>query len=74
MDVCLSVTKYHKEDWQPAWTSNQRLILVRTILEAIIAFFPVKEDHSAIGAIDYPIEIRKKLATASQKWSCDKCG
>jgi hypothetical protein len=50
------------------------VILVRTILEAIIAFFPVKEDHSAIGAIDYPIEIRKKLAVASQKWSCEKCG
>ncbi len=67
VDVCLSVTKYHREEWQAAWT-------IRTILEAIIAFFPIKEDHDAIGAIDYPTEARKKLAVASRKWKCETCG
>ena len=67
MDVCLSVTKFHREEWQAAWT-------IRTMLEAIIAFFPIKEDHDAIGAIDYPPEARKKLATQSRKWKCDICG
>jgi hypothetical protein len=61
------VTKYHKEEWQAAWT-------IRTMLEAIIAFFPIREDHDAIGAIDYPLEARKKLATQSRKWKCDICG
>ena len=42
--------------------------------EAIIAFFPVKEDHEAIGSIDYPIEVRKKYALLSRKWKCDICG
>jgi len=23
MDVCLSVTRYHKEEWQAAWTSKK---------------------------------------------------
>jgi hypothetical protein len=44
------------------------------MLEAIIAFFPVKEDHDAIGAIDYPIEVRKKYAAMSRKYKCDSCG
>ncbi len=67
VDVCLSVTKYHKEEWQAAWT-------IRTMLEAIIAFFPIREDHDAIGAIDYPIEARKKFAVQSRKYKCDICG
>ena len=49
-------------------------ILVATILEALIAFFPIKENHDAIGAIDYPIEVRKKYALNSRKWKCDVCG
>lgn len=48
--------------------------LVRTILEAIIAFFPIKEGHDAIGSIDYPIESRKKLAINSKRWRCEICG
>lgn len=44
------------------------------MLEAIMAFFPIKEDHDAIGSIDYPMQVRSKLAINSQKWSCDICG
>lgn len=67
MDVCLSFTKYHKEEWQAAWT-------ISTMLNAIISFFPVKENHDSIGSIDYPIEVRKKFAQSSKKWKCDQCG
>jgi hypothetical protein len=67
MDVCLSFTKFHKEEWQAAWT-------ISTMLNAIISFFPVKENHDSIGAIDYPIEVRKKYAQSSKKWKCDHCG
>ena len=67
MDVCLSMTRYHKEEWQAAWT-------IRSMLEAIIAFFPVKEDHDAIGAIDSSIESRKHFAKLSIKYRCDTCG
>ena len=67
MDVCLSMTKYHKEEWQAAWT-------IRSMLEAIIAFFPVKEDHDAIGAIDSSVESRKHFAKLSLKYKCDTCG
>lgn len=79
MDVCLSVTRFHKEEWQAAWTSKYIYIpyiflLVRTILQAIAAFFQVKEDTAAIGALNYPKETRQKLAIQSQKYKCEICG
>ena len=67
MDVCLSMTQYHKEEWQAAWT-------IRSMLEAIIAFFPVKEDHDAIGALELSEENRKYYAKQSVKYKCDICG
>ena len=67
MDICLSMTKYHKEEWQPAWT-------IRSMLEAIIAFFPVREDHDAIGALNSNVESRKFYAKQSRKYKCDICG
>jgi hypothetical protein len=48
--------------------------LVATMLEAIMAFFPIKEEHEAIGAIDYSAEARKRYATASKKYKCELCG
>ena len=44
------------------------------MLEAIIAFMPIQEDHQAIGALNYPIETRKKFALASKDYKCDVCG
>ena len=67
MDVCLSMTKYHKEEWQAAWT-------IRSMLEAIIAFFPIREDHDAIGALESSVENRKYYAKQSIKYKCDICG
>ena len=67
MDVWLSMTQYHKEEWQAAWT-------IRSMLEAIIAFFPVKEEHNAIGALDSSVESRKHFAKLSVKYKCDICG
>jgi len=64
--ICLSISAYHPEEWQPAWG-------IRTILEALIAFFPTKGD-GAIGALDWTKEERQKLVPASQKWRCGVCG
>ena len=44
------------------------------MLEAIIAFMPIKEDHVAIGSIDCSKEMRKNFATSSQSFKCDICG
>ena len=44
------------------------------MLEAIIAFMPIKEDHEAIGAVDYPTEVRKAFAKNSVNFKCEECG
>lgn len=52
--VCLSVTGFHPEQWQPAWG-------VRTMLIAIRDHFTV-EDRAAIGYLGYSSSDRQRLA------------
>ncbi|KAG9406303.1 Ubiquitin-conjugating enzyme E2 J1 [Aphanomyces cochlioides] len=64
--ICLSISAYHPEHWQPAWG-------VRLILEALISFMPTKGE-GAIGALDFTADERKALAKESVNWSCPQCG
>ncbi|KAI9486657.1 MAG: ubiquitin-conjugating enzyme/RWD-like protein [Benjaminiella poitrasii] len=64
--ICLSITGFHPEFWQPAWG-------IRTVLLAIIGFFPT-ESRGAIGGLDYPKEERQRLAKKSIGWVCPVCG
>ena len=64
--VCLSVTGFHPEAWQPAWSS-------RTMLTAIREHFLV-EDRGAIGYLEYSAEGREELAQKSQSFKCSECG
>jgi len=63
--ICLSISAHHPESWQPAWG-------VRTILTALIAFFPTKAD-GALAGLDYSDAERRALATRSLAWRCPKC-
>ena len=63
--ICLSMSSYHPELWQPAWG-------IRTIMEALRSFFPTPGD-GAIGALDWPRDVRKKLAIESTSWICTVC-
>mmetsp|Transcript_48418 Transcript_48418/g.156162 ORF Transcript_48418/g.156162 Transcript_48418/m.156162 type:complete len:381 (-) Transcript_48418:84-1226(-) len=60
--ICLSNTSYHPDLWQPAWG-------IRTMMEALRSHFPVPGD-GAVGAIDWPVELRKKLAKESLDFVC----
>merc|ERR1712216_288777 len=64
--ICLSISNYHPEHWQPSWD-------LRTIITALVAFMPT-EGGGAIGALDCPPEERKRLAVLSRKFVCPKCG
>ena len=55
--ICLSISGYHPETWQPSWS-------IRTALLAIIGFMPTP-GQGTIGSLDYPPEERKKLAKKS---------
>jgi len=64
--ICLSISAYHPEHWQPAWG-------IRLILEALISFLPTPGE-GAIGALDWKPEERKRLANESREWRCAECG
>eukprot|EP00158_Paraphelidium_tribonemae_P006798 Partr_v1_DN27978_c0_g2_i2_m11712 putative ubiquitin-conjugating enzyme len=63
--ICLTITGYHPEFWQPAWG-------IRTALLALISFFPTKAE-GAIGGIDWTPDERKALAKKSVEWRCTGC-
>ena len=64
--ICLSISSYHPEHWQPCWG-------IRLILEALISFLPTPSD-GAIGGLDYRDDERKLLATKSLDFCCARCG
>ncbi|GJJ71178.1 ubiquitin-conjugating enzyme E2 J1 [Entomortierella parvispora] len=63
--VCLSITGYHPEYWQPAWG-------IRTVLVAVMGFLPT-ESKGAIGGLDTSVQARKVLAIKSKNWTCPTC-
>uniref|UniRef100_A0AAV1VG77 UBC core domain-containing protein n=1 Tax=Peronospora matthiolae TaxID=2874970 RepID=A0AAV1VG77_9STRA len=64
--ICLSISAFHPEEWQPAWG-------VRLILEALTSFMPTKGE-GAIGALDFSADERKRLAKLSVNFKCESCG
>lgn len=52
--ICLSISGYHPETWQPSWS-------IRTAILALIGFFPT-DGNGAVGSIDCSKEARRKLA------------
>ncbi|KZV90440.1 UBC-like protein [Exidia glandulosa HHB12029] len=65
--ICISFTNYHEELWQPAWG-------IRTAIIGLQGFFPLKgKDAVGVGAIEYPVSERKRLAALSRNWTCPHC-
>jgi ubiquitin-conjugating enzyme E2 J1 len=67
--ICIDgLTSFHAGSWQPAWG-------VRTAITGLRSFWNQDgEALSAIGALDYPKEERKRLARLSGDWVCATCG
>ncbi|KAL5680150.1 hypothetical protein ACJX0J_006535, partial [Zea mays] len=57
--ICLSISNYHPEHWQPSWS-------VRTALVALIAFMPTNPG-GALGSLDYKKEDRRALGIKSRE-------
>jgi len=64
--ICLSISGFHPETWQPSWS-------IRTALLAIIGFMPTP-GQGTIGSLDYTQEERRVLARRSIDWCCPQCG
>lgn len=56
--ICLSISSYHPESWQPSWS-------VESALVALIAFMQT-EGGGAIGSMDCPKEDRRAMAAESR--------
>ncbi|GAA5932626.1 uncharacterized protein JCM15063_002158 [Sporobolomyces koalae] len=64
--ICLSISSFHPETWQPSWG-------VRTALLALISFFE-SDPKGAVGSLNAPPDERKRLANASHHYKCSTCG
>ncbi|CCF52189.1 putative UBC6 - E2 ubiquitin-conjugating enzyme [Ustilago hordei] len=66
--ICLTFTGFHEEMWQPAWG-------IRTALLGLQTFMTAKAEAAAgVGALDYPLQARQRLARQSREWKCEVCG
>lgn len=58
--LCLSMTDFHPESWNPAWS-------VESILVGLISFMIDETEPKGIGVVKESAETRQRLATASWK-------
>lgn len=62
--ICLSITSYHPETYQP--------VSISQVLEAVIVHF-CEEGNGSIGAVNASAERREQLALESWNWRCKSC-
>ena len=63
--ICLSITGFHPEYWQPAWG-------IRTAIMGLMSMLPVK-DAGSLGSIVCTEEEIKQFAKLSRTWACEVC-
>ncbi|KAK6465729.1 ubiquitin-conjugating enzyme E2 6 [Scheffersomyces coipomensis] len=61
--LCLSMSDYHPDTWNPAWS-------VATILTGLLSF--MTGDESTTGSIVTSVGVKKKLARDSKKWNLNE--
>ena len=64
-DLCLSMSGFHEETWQPAWG-------IRTAITALRAFM-VTAGQGQIGGMEATEANRKEWASRSRAWVCGRC-
>eukprot|EP01138_Halocafeteria_seosinensis_P002063 gb/GECG01002112.1/.p1 GENE.gb/GECG01002112.1/~~gb/GECG01002112.1/.p1 ORF type:complete len:303 (+),score=46.94 gb/GECG01002112.1/:1-909(+) len=61
VNICMSITNFHQETWNPAWG-------IATILTGFMSFM-VDEDADGVGRITSDKQTKKKLAKASMEFN-----
>lgn len=61
--LCLSMSDYHPDTWNPAWS-------VLTILTGLLSF--MTGDEQTTGSITTTDAVKRKLAADSQKWNTEE--
>ncbi|KAK5103001.1 hypothetical protein LTS08_003804 [Lithohypha guttulata] len=66
-EICLSISGFHEETWQPAWG-------VRLALTALRGFMSEDGTAGQVGGLESPRSVRERLAKDSKSWKCTGCG
>ncbi|EMR10378.1 hypothetical protein PNEG_01630 [Pneumocystis murina B123] len=64
-DICLNISSFHEELWQPVWG-------IHTALISLSNFMLTKADGH-IGGLDFTVNEKKKIALQSRDWVCPEC-
>ncbi|KAF2148185.1 UBC-like protein [Myriangium duriaei CBS 260.36] len=65
-EICLSISGFHEETWQPAWGIRTALVAIRSFMDS--------DAGGAVGAMNAAEEVRRRLAGESGGWTCRECG
>lgn len=65
-EICLSISGFHEETWQPAWGIRTALVAIRSFMDS--------DAGGQVGGMTAGEEVRKRLARESRGWRCAGCG
>ncbi|QDS76175.1 hypothetical protein FKW77_007946 [Venturia effusa] len=64
-EICLSISGFHEESWQPAWGIRTALLALRSHMDI--------EAKGQVGGLDADEATRKDLAIRSASYTCATC-
>lgn len=65
-EICLSISGFHEETWQPAWGIRTALVAIRSFMDS--------DPGGAVGGLNADEGVRRDLAAKSAVWRCGTCG
>ena len=65
-EICLSISGFHEESWQPAWGIRTALVAIRAFMEG--------DAKGQVGGVEASKEVRERYARESAPWRCSTCG
>ncbi|KAI9859311.1 MAG: hypothetical protein M1824_003825 [Vezdaea acicularis] len=65
-DICLSISGFHEEAWQPAWGIRTALLAIRGHMS--------EDAKGQIGGLEMVEDGRRELSKKSRQWVCSECG
>lgn len=65
-EICLSISGFHEESWQPAWGLRTAIVALRSFMET--------DAEGQLGGVEASGAVRERLAGESRGWKCKACG
>jgi len=65
-EICLSISGFHEETWQPAWGIRTALVAIRSFMDT--------DAKGQVGGLESTEAVRKRMAVESVGFRCVSCG